>query len=269
MRDSKDLKQIAKGYLRETYWASLIVVTIAYFENLTHFLSNLFQVISGSRAFFFYRYRSELSIDVFDRMPQGRVLPTLSFNITSLQSINWFWLLYGLIAPVLIIGCSSYFLKLLRGQDTEIKGVFDYFSLFFRAIGLSLLMSLIIGLCFFAFFFVGKILVWVFRFGQTFTLIWGIISVIPAVVVSLSYSMSFLVLADNPDLTAIEVLKESRRTMDGERSRFFVLVLSFLGWVILDAFLGGLVMFWVYPYITATVTAFYLDVTNPAQLSAA
>ena len=115
-------------------------------------------------------------------------------------------------------------------------------------------------------FLAGYLFFWIIglRFlGMAFA---PLIAAIPAVVVSLGYSMVSFVMADNPNLTALEVMNESRKIMSGEKGTLFVLLLSFLGWIILSALLGA-------PYnlylslLYRHDNRFYIDITNPAQLS--
>ncbi|MDR1567320.1 MAG: DUF975 family protein [Streptococcaceae bacterium] len=79
-----------------------------------------------------------------------------------------------------------------------------------------------------------------------------------------AYSQSFYILydryrANNYDVTARQVIKESVVLMKGEKTNFFVLQLSFILWGFLVAFTGGLASFWVTPYATMTNIAFYYN----------
>lgn len=42
--------------------------------------------------------------------------------------------------------------------------------------------------------------------------------------------MSYYILVENPDYTASEALRESKRIMKGQKLKLFVLWLSFIGW---------------------------------------
>ena len=48
--------------------------------------------------------------------------------------------------------------------------------------------------------------------------------------------------------------------MEGHRLDFFMLQLSFIGWVILGIFTLGLLFIWLEPYMKTTTTKFLLDV---------
>ena len=71
------------------------------------------------------------------------------------------------------------------------------------------------------------------------------------------------IIADNPDMSATDVIKFSREMMNGNKWRAFVLDLSFIGWYILSGLtLGILSVFYVNPYIYATDAELYMALKN-------
>ena len=60
------------------------------------------------------------------------------------------------------------------------------------------------------------------------------------------------ILAENPDMKTMEVLRLSKEMMDGQKWNAFVLGLSFLGWQLLGTLLCGIGTFFVQPYVDAT-----------------
>lgn len=65
-------------------------------------------------------------------------------------------------------------------------------------------------------------------------------------------------LADNPQMTKEQAFAESKRMMQGQKWKAFVLDLSFIGWYILSGLtLGILAIFYVSPYVNATHAALY------------
>ena len=66
------------------------------------------------------------------------------------------------------------------------------------------------------------------------------------------------ILADNPGMGIMDVIKASWNMMKGHKWELFVLDLSFIGWILLDILtLGILGLFYVNPYIFSTHAAFY------------
>ncbi len=89
-------------------------------------------------------------------------------------------------------------------------------------------------------------------------LLWGLLLVVPGVIKAYQYAMVPYLLADDPTMTKDRALSESRRMMDGNKWRAFVLDLSFLGWQLLSILtLGVLSVFYVAPYKRMTSAALY------------
>mgnify|MGYP000081425479 CR=1 FL=1 len=91
--------------------------------------------------------------------------------------------------------------------------------------------------------------------------------IIPGIVKAYEYMMIPYLLADNPQMTKEQAFAESKRMMQGQKWKAFVLDLSFIGWYILSGLtLGILAVFYVSPYVNATHAALYeaLCYANPA-----
>lgn len=95
-------------------------------------------------------------------------------------------------------------------------------------------------------------------FRDLFTVLWTLLFIIPGIVKSYEYQMIPYLLADNPQMTKEQAFEESKRMMQGQKWKAFVLDLSFIGWNILSALtLGILGIFYVQPYMDATHVALY------------
>lgn len=95
-------------------------------------------------------------------------------------------------------------------------------------------------------------------FRDLFTVLWTLLFIIPGIVKSYEYQMIPYLLADNPQMTKEQAFEESKRMMQGQKWKAFVLDLSFIGWNILSALtLGILGLFYVQPYMDATHAALY------------
>jgi len=91
-----------------------------------------------------------------------------------------------------------------------------------------------------------------------FTFTWSLLFIIPGIVKGFAYSMAPYILADNPDMTAREALRESKRITDGHKSELFVLMLSFIGWTLLVPLTFGLIIIWLAPYANAVFANYYI-----------
>ena len=71
------------------------------------------------------------------------------------------------------------------------------------------------------------------------------------------FSQIYYLLADNPQIGAVEVLKKSAEMMKGYKGKLFCLDLSFIGWYLLGIVTLGIAFIWVGPYIKTANTIFY------------
>ena len=81
--------------------------------------------------------------------------------------------------------------------------------------------------------------------------------VIPGIIMGLAYSFVTYLVVDT-DVSGSDSLKKSREMMKGYKMDYFVFGLSFLGWIILVPFTLGILLIWLYPYMTVA-TAIYYD----------
>lgn len=100
-----------------------------------------------------------------------------------------------------------------------------------------------------------------------FTFLWGLLLWIPGIIKAISYSMSFFVLADDPELTASQALNISKEITKGHKMEIFVLGLSFIGWMLLGTITLGIGLIYVIPYMETTMANFYQSI-KPAKIEA-
>lgn len=76
-------------------------------------------------------------------------------------------------------------------------------------------------------------------------LAWSLLLIVPGIIKSFAYSQAFFIMKEHIDngekVTARQCIIESKRLMDGQKGKFFVLVLSFMGWIILSSLVIGFV----------------------------
>ena len=90
-----------------------------------------------------------------------------------------------------------------------------------------------------------------------YTLLWFMLLIIPGIIKGYSYSMTYYVLEDNPDLSGDKAIEESMRLMDGHKWELFRLHLSFIGWALLCILTLGIGILWLIPYMNTAQAAFY------------
>ena len=138
-----------------------------------------------------------------------------------------------LVSGPFMLGINKVALQVVRDEKPEIMTLFDGFKDFTRALILYITNSLL-------------------------TFAWSLLFIIPGIIKSYAYSMSYFVLLDNPSLTANEARKKSIELMDGNKWRLFCLQFSFIGWYLLSLLTFGILSFWVTPYVQVATAKFYL-----------
>jgi len=101
-----------------------------------------------------------------------------------------------------------------------------------------------------------------------FTLLWSLLLVIPGIIKAFSYSQTFYVYKDLNDrgltkgYSLTTYINKSRQLMMGNKWRYFVLQLSFIGWWIVGFITLGIGFIWILPYYRLTMVNFYRDLVE-------
>ncbi|MDE6758285.1 MAG: DUF975 family protein [Clostridia bacterium] len=135
------------------------------------------------------------------------------------------------------LGANKISLNVVRDEKVEVSTLFDGFKDYTR--------SLIL-----------------FITNNIFIFLWSLLLFIPGVIKAYSYSMSYFILLDNPEMSANDARKKSIEMMKGNKWRLFCLQLSYIGWSILSAITLGILSLWVVPSLR-TATAFFYQSLLP------
>ena len=95
-----------------------------------------------------------------------------------------------------------------------------------------------------------------------FTFLWSLLFIVPGIIKAISYSQAPYIIAENPNMPAMEAIRQSERMMAGRKMEYFVLNLSFLGWALLVIPTLGLITIWLEPYMQMTMVNFYSDLKS-------
>ncbi len=93
-----------------------------------------------------------------------------------------------------------------------------------------------------------------------FILLWSMLLVIPGIVKAYAYSMTFYIAVKEPEQKGIDAITKSKDLMNGKKTDFFSLDLSYLGWYLLGFLTFGIIWLWVIPKHLTARTVFYNDV---------
>ena len=101
---------------------------------------------------------------------------------------------------------------------------------------------------------------------DVFVVLWSCLGFFPGLVKGYSYKMVPYIVKEYPDLSEIEVITLSRRMMDGNKWRAFLLDLTFLGWFFAGIITYGIVgVLWTLPYYENTMAALYIELRGERE----
>lgn len=194
------------------------------------------------------------------------------------DSYEWLGQIIDIVINVpLSFGILYAFLKLYKDENV---GAFDFFKLGFNNFGkswsitfnifLKMIVPAIVIIISYILIAVGISLYYTSLFvtystsavnGYVFIAIIGfillIVSSIWATTKYYFYQLAFLISMENEDMSAKDVVEESKKAMTGKRAGLFWLQLSFIGWAILGAISFGIGFLWIIPYVHCATIAFY------------
>ncbi len=159
------------------------------------------------------------------------------FGLSVIWGIIFFLSSFTVIGPLFLYGAMTlgyalFIIEVVRTKNGKLETGFNGFKQY----GSSFVATLLIGI---------------------FTFLWSILFVIPGIIASFRYSMTYFILADNPKMSGLAAIKKSKEMMKGHKWDLFILLFSFFWWYLLGVVTLGLAYIYVYPYVIATVANFY------------
>jgi uncharacterized membrane protein len=97
-----------------------------------------------------------------------------------------------------------------------------------------------------------------------FTLLRLLLLIVPGIIAAISYSMTFYIMVDNPEMSAREAIHKSKELMQGNKYRFSCLLGRFTGWFILCILTAGIGFLWFIPYVALSAAKFYESIRHEA-----
>ena len=140
-----------------------------------------------------------------------------------------------IISGTIALGFITFSLNISRDNDPKVENIFEGFQNFKSAVGAYLLMLL-------------------------FIFLWMLLLIIPGIIAAFSYSMTFYILADDPSISPMDAIDKSKAMMKGNKWKYFLLNLRFLGWALLCLLTFGIGFLWLIPYIQVSIAKFYDDI---------
>ena len=158
--------------------------------------------------------------------------------ISRTMGVTAYTLIYILGLYPLAFGFYTTFLSLCRDhKPLDVQSFFEGFTskYFAKAIVVQLLVAIFVAL-------------------------WSLLLIVPGIIKICAYLIAPFIVADNPNITAMDAIRLSEKMMDGHKMDLFRIILGMLGCVVLSVLLLGIPLLWLVPYYMAVYTNFYLEV---------
>lgn len=238
MFDRKALKAEARLRMKESqprYWKVMLIWVLAGVLAPT-VVTSLGTALAGG------------SIYDYSLMASSGIEPTMLLSMfgTSMLVALFLGIVVSLYQMVMNFGLVNYFLKLWRREECGSKSLFDGFTMVWRVIGTQLMVGIFVLLWGLLFAIPLVLVVVVAALLDSaglgvFVMVLGYIAyTVVLVIISLKYSLAQLALADHPELGVMGAINRSKRLMEGHKGAYFMLGLSFIGWMILCSLLVGI-----------------------------
>ena len=136
-----------------------------------------------------------------------------------------------IIMSPLYAGVYFYLLNIVRGKPFEVNDMFKYFKIIIPVVILSILVSV-------------------------FVFLWSMLFIIPGIIAALSYAMAMYIFVDG-ETDPLACIKKSKNMMKGYKGNYFLLGLSFIGWMLLGILTFGILYIWLLPYMQFSFVSYY------------
>ena len=195
---NKNLRALGRNALRNNW--KVAIMAVCTYVLVLNVPPVIFNGLFGTNIFsiftnsgYTYGFDAETYASMYNNMPDYCFLGTVYVL---------------LVAGAFELGLSMFFLAIFRMHKVYVADVFLGFEHFLKALGLFFFMNLFICL-------------------------WTLLFIVPGIIASIRYSQAFFILADDPSKGIRQCMDESKAMMKGNKSKYFLLLLSFIGWMLL------------------------------------
>lgn len=184
------------------------------------------------------------------------------------SSIITFILVFGL-GVWATVGLPNFYLMFIEKiGNASFSDVLVSMSKLVKSLIFTIIISVVVFLSTFILMFVVGGATASFIFTDT---TWGLGAIIGILVIclfiialtifDLALALTPYIIIEHEHLSTIEAMSLSIKMMKGNKWRYFVIQLSFIGWAILAIFTLGIGYLWLIPYVSLTQANFYRDLS--------
>ncbi|MCK9235086.1 MAG: DUF975 family protein [Acholeplasmataceae bacterium] len=179
---------------------------------------------------------SEIKLEAKDVLSGNRLMMLVAIIVVgALGALTAATIIGSIIAPILVGGLFWLSLKLFETKEIDFYHLFIFFKDFNHA-------AKLIGVAFLT---------------AIFVLLGTLLFVIPGIIFAYRYSQALYIMAENPDLSVTEAMKQSQEMMRGYKMNLFFFHLSFFFHFVLGVLTFGLYFLYIIPYIVAANVNYY------------
>lgn len=123
-------------------------------------------------------------------------------------------IIVGIVTSVFLVGYDWSLLDMIDGKKLSVEGLFQTLqsNRVFKVLGIAFVTNL-------------------------FIFLWSLLLVIPGIIKAISYSQSFNLYKDNPDIDIMGAIDQSKEIMSGNKWTYFKLQFSFVLWYLIPSLL--------------------------------
>lgn len=182
-----------------------------------------------------------------------------------------------IVTSLLYMGLIQVTVKISRKKKTSFEELFTRTDLFFKSAGITIVLIAVNTLfALLEYTAVGSLVVFLTHkldinlILSSFMIVIGILLsvaiIIFWIVLTLYFSQCYFVLYDDNNLQLLDIFRKSMDIMEGHKTDYLIMILSFVGWMILGLFTFGILYIWLIPYMYVTKANFYDLVKEDARL---
>ncbi len=191
----------------------------------------------------------------------------LSVNLQTGIGLLLYCAIYFIIAvlsTVLIAGQNYLYLNMHRGQNYETSNIWAGFRICADKAILSsfIILGKTLLYCIPCILATALLLITDNYYLVLLVALTAVFMIVGGALVQLDYSQTLYLIWDYPEESPSELLAHSKQLMKGHRGSYFYLLVSFIGIFSLSLLTFGIAMLWIYPYVTATTAAYYLELNK-------
>ena len=218
-----------KSFARTAFhsqWGIAILVSLftGIFTLASDAISTVSQIVANPEKY----------LALFDKDLLNKIIDFYNDNYRIFLIVS---LAISLFLTIIKYGEYKVFTDVVEGKDASFSSVFDGFLYPVKAVAANAYVLILV-------------------------IMWTLLFIIPGFVAAIKYSMTYYIIAENPDVPITDAVDMSKNMMEGHKLDYVMLILSFIPWLLLIIITFGLASIYVTPYMNTAYAQFYVMVRD-------